>query len=140
MNSVDIRALLQPLFDEYEVAMTPASESSLNLFAARASARNVPHDVVAQLTDFYSVVDGVPSLDSLAIHGSADLVIFDWWDQRELWLGQRDLYTLRWSRDRYCIGDAANVSHSPSDEYLTFAEALCQLVRIYERPGSEVPG
>jgi hypothetical protein len=94
---LDISALLKPLFDAYKVAMKPASESSLNLFRGRAIERKVPHDVVTQLTNFYSIVDGVTCLNSLDIHRCADLILFEWWDQQELWLGQRDFYTIRWS-------------------------------------------
>ncbi|HSN55367.1 MAG TPA: hypothetical protein VLT32_11875, partial [Candidatus Sulfomarinibacteraceae bacterium] len=133
---VNIETLLKPLFDEYDVAMEPAGESSLRLFAKRANDRNVPPHVTEQLTDFYSIVDGVPGLDSLDIHRCADLIIFEWWDQQELWLGQRDLNTLRWSlsKDRFCIGDASNVSFSPEEEYPTFGEALRHMVRIYDLP------
>src|SRR5262245_40515987 len=136
-DGVDFVALLEPLFAAYEKPMEPASEASLELFRARTAERKVPRDVVAQLVEFYSVLDGVPCLDSLAIHPCADLILFEWWDQQELWLGQRDFYTLRWSqaKDRFCIGDASNVSFSASDEYRTFAEALRQMVKMYE--GSE---
>ena len=61
-STVDVVALLKPLFDSYKVAMKPARESSLNLFRARADERMVPHDVVRQLSRFYSIVDGVPCL------------------------------------------------------------------------------
>jgi hypothetical protein len=130
-NPVELVPLLKPLFDKYEVAMVPASETSLNLFTARANQRKVPSEVIAQLSEFYSVVDGVPCLNSLDIHRCADLIIFEWWDERELWLGQRDFYTLRWSwaKDKYCIGDAGNVSFSPSDEFRSFAEAVRQMVK-----------
>ena len=134
-NIVDVVALLKPLFDSYDVAIKPTSETSLNIFRARAVERQVPHDVVTQLTDFYALVDGVPCLDSLAIHRCEDLILFEWWDQDELWLGQRDFYTLRWSRsiDRFCVGDAGNVSFSTSDEYRTFAEALRHMVILYDK-------
>jgi hypothetical protein len=135
MNSTsNFVALLKPLFDVYQVAMVPATARSLNLFTARAKKRKVPHEVIAQLTDFYSIVDGVRCLDSLAIHRCADLIIFEWWDQQELWLGQRDYYTLRWSwsKDSFCIGDAGDVSSSRKDEYPTFAKALRHMVKLYD--------
>jgi len=141
MKSTDnFEALLKPLFDLYEVAMVPASESSLNLFKTRAAEREVPEDVIAQLAEFYSVVDGVPCLNSLAIHTCADLVIFEWWNQRELWLGQRDFYSLRWAKGRYCIGDASSVSFSPGDEYHSFVDALRHMVIMYDTPESAESG
>jgi len=130
-NTIDIVGLLKPLFDSCEVAMKPASESSLSLFRARCNEHNVPNDVVRQLSDFYAIADGVPCLNSLDIHRCADSILFEWWDQQELWLGQQDFYILRWSsaNGRFCIGDAGNVSFSSSDEYRTFADALSQMVK-----------
>ena len=85
-----------------------------------------------QLLDFYSIVDGIPCLNSLDIHRCDDLILFEWWEQQELWLGQRDFYTVRWSsaKKRFCIGDAGNVSFSKSDEYRTFAGALHYVVNL----------
>ena len=34
-NTVDVVALLRPLFDAYKVAMKPASESSINLYQSK---------------------------------------------------------------------------------------------------------
>jgi len=134
--AVDIETLLKPLFEESDVPMKPAGESSLSLFRKRASDRKVPPSVTDELCRFYSIVDGVPCLDSLDIYRCADITIFEWWDQRELWLGQRDNNTLRWSssKDRYCIGDSSNISFSPETEFRTFGEALQELVRIYDLP------
>jgi hypothetical protein len=129
-SSSTFLALLKPLFDDYHVAMVPASESELSLFTIRAKEHDVPSDVILQLIDFYSVVDGIPCLDSLDIRPCSDMTIFEWWQYKELWLGQRDFCTLRWTKGRYCIGDASNVSFSPSDEYVTFAEALNHIVRL----------
>ena len=125
-------ALLKPLFDERGVAMTPASESALSLFTERAEQHGLPSDVISQLTDFYSVVNGVPCFDSLDIHSCSDVSIFEWRQHEELWLGQRDFCTLRWVNGMYCIGDASNVSFSSSDEYDTFVEALNRIVRLYD--------
>jgi len=137
--SVDYVGLLKPLFDVYETEMKSASEESLAEFRRRAGEHGVPQDVIAQLADFYSVTDGVvPCLDSLGIHSCADSILFEWWDHQELWLGQRDFYTLRWSqaKNRFCIGDAGNVSFSENDEYRTFAEALRHMVNLYDSPES----
>ena len=137
-STVDFTALLRPLFDANAVAIKPADENLLNVFKERLRERKVPAKVAEQLANFYSVVDGVPCLDSLDIHRCEDLVIFEWWDQQELWLGQRDFYTLRWSsaKERFCIGDAGNVSFSASDEYRTFIEALRRMVKMYDTPES----
>jgi hypothetical protein len=133
-STVSIEALLRPLFDEYDLPMKPAGESSLSLFKKRASDRKVPPNVTDELCRFYSIVDGVPCLDSLEIYSCADMIIFEWWDQQDLWLGQRDHNILRWSssKDRFCVGDASNISFSPQEEFRTFAEALRHMVRLYD--------
>jgi len=137
-RAVDVVGLLKPLFDAYKVVMKPARKRSLDVFKTRVEDRKVPHAVVTQLMDFYSITDGVPCLDSLDIHRCDDLILFEWWDQKELWLGQRDFYTLRWSstKERFCIGDAGNVSFSESDECRTFGEALLHMVKLYDSPES----
>jgi hypothetical protein len=137
-GAVNVVALLEPLFDAYAVAITPASQRALDVFKTRADERKVPQDVAEQLIDFYSIVDGVPCLDSLDIHRCDDVIIFEWWDEQELWLGQRDVYTLRWSSSnaRFCIGDAGNVSCSADHEYRTFVEALFHMVNLYDPPDS----
>ncbi len=134
----EVVALLAPLFEAYRVAMRPASDASLRLFRTRAAERGVPPGVVAQLADFYALLDGVPCLDSLDVHRCADVILFEWWDDaRELWLAQRDYHVLRWSwaRDRFCVGDAGTISCSADDEYRTFAEALRRLATVYGVPG-----
>jgi hypothetical protein len=114
-------AFLVKLFDEYGKTPTPATGKSLNAFIKRASEREVPEEVVAELSSFYSFANNVP----LGVHPCDDLVIFEWWDDdHQLWLGQRDFYTLRWADGRYCVGDAGDVSLSPADEFGTFAEAI----------------
>lgn len=132
--NVDFVGLLKPLFDIYHVPMNPADQSKLKLFESRASERSVPPIITAQLLQFYSVVNGVPCLDSLHIHPCHDSIIFEWWDQRELWLGQRDCNALWWSSSKkcFCLGDAGNMSFSKTDEFSTFYEALVQMVRLFD--------
>src|SRR6056297_1835621 len=80
-NSVDFVTLLKPLFDANETPINPATEASLELFKSRTFERNIPSDITMELADFYSIVGGVPCLDSLDIHRCDDLVLFEWWDQ-----------------------------------------------------------
>ena len=47
--------------------------------------------MIAELAAFYEVTDGVPCLDGFDFHAGGDEILFEWWDDRELWLGQRDL-------------------------------------------------
>lgn len=52
-KTVEIKALLEPLFDECNVAMKPADEISLRLFTERADDREVPLHATEHLTCLY---------------------------------------------------------------------------------------
>ncbi|WP_157572382.1 hypothetical protein [Nevskia soli] len=131
MKNNALVTLLAPLFASYKKPMIPASDAALRKFKVMAAERNVPADVVEQLTDFYSVVDGVPGLDSLSIHKCADIIVFEWWSDGELWLGQRDFYILRWHKNKYCVGSAGTISFSPAHEFHTLAEGVGHMVGLY---------
>lgn len=118
------RQLLEPLFREYDRAMVPATQAALDRFRERAREAGVPPEVIAELAAFYEVTDGVPCLDSFDFHAAGDEILFEWWNARELWLGQRDFYTLRWASGRFCLGDASNVSFSPEHETATLVGLL----------------
>ena len=119
-----VRELLSALFVQYEQSFSPASESAIRTFIERSRAKNVPPSVVEELVAFYKVTNGVPCLDGFDFHACDDEIIFEWWDHRELWLAQRDFYTMRWAGDRYCLGDASNVSFSPEYEFATVADLI----------------
>jgi hypothetical protein len=128
-----VRDLLAPLFASYGQAMNPASEEALHWFVRAADGRGVPHGVVEQLSRFYRVTNGVPCLDGFDFHTCDDDVLFEWWDRQEVWLGQRDFYTLRWAAGKFCLGDAANVSFSAEHEYETLVELLEGALREWNR-------
>jgi hypothetical protein len=134
-----IRDLLVPLFASYGRAMAPASEEALHRFSLAAENRGLPRAVVVQLSRFYQVTNGVPCLDSFDFHACDDQILFEWWDRQELWLGQRDFYTLRWAAGRFCLGDAANVSFSAEHEYETLVELLYGAFREWSG-GASYPG
>jgi hypothetical protein len=119
-----LRIMLRPLFADYEQEMVPASESEINTFTKRACDEDVPRDVVEELVAFYGVTNGIPCLDGFDFHRCDDILIFEWWDHRELWLAQRDFYTLRWAHNRFCLGDAGNVSFSKDDEYTALTSLI----------------
>lgn len=94
---------------------TPASDERISVFRARATERAVPADVTAQLAALYAVADELTDDDHLGLHPCDDLVIFEWWPDRELWLGQRHFHTLRWTPDAgFALGDASTVAHDPT--------------------------
>ncbi len=105
-----------------------ATEKQIEVFTQRASERGVDTQVIKQLVDLYSVADSFEYDVIMAFHSCTDLVIFEWWDDRALWLGQRDFYTLRWTDGKFCLGTACDVSFSGAYEFDTLLELLegCQ--------------
>lgn len=120
-----VMKLLLPLFTDYGKTIIPAGENSLAEFYRQMSKRNIPSHVIDQLTEFYKISNGIPCLDGFDFHRCDDEILFEWWeDSKELWLGQRDNDVLRWTNDKYCLGDASNVSYSEEYEFSTLVELL----------------
>lgn len=118
--------LIKPIFDIYKVEICPATESQINDFKKIALERGVPNKTISELTEFYKVSNGIPCLDSLDIHKINDFTIFEWWDDNELWLGQRDFYTIRWKGNKYHLGDSSNVNFG--DKYIS--DSLIGILQI----------
>ena len=126
----ELKALLTPLFESWQAEMIPATKTMLDQFQAQAVNAGVPAAVIEELLVFYQISNGVPCLDGFDFHACNDEIVFEWWDDgQELWLGQRDFYTLRWAANQYCLGDAANISFSAADRYDTLAELLNAALR-----------
>ena len=125
--------VLEPIFQEHGCRVKSAPEESLTIFKLRAHGHGVPDEVTKQLTSFYLQVAEVPCLDSFVVHGCNEIIIFEWWQDGELWLGTRDYYILRWSSEkaRFCIGDANNVSFSNEEEFIMFSDAVVALANVY---------
>ena len=113
-----------PLFSGYDENLVPADENLLSDFSKRALSRGVAAQVVNELLEFYNVTNGVPCLDSFDFHRCDDEILFEWWDDRILWLAQRDYYTLRWLNNMYCLGDAGNNSFGEAYEFDTLTALL----------------
>jgi hypothetical protein len=123
-GSEKIKELLMPLFSGYDEKLVPADENLLSDFSKRALSRGVASQVVNELLEFYNVTNGVPCLDSFDFHRCDDDILFEWWDDRILWLAQRDFYTLRWLNNKYCLGDAGNNSFGIQFEFETLTGLL----------------
>jgi hypothetical protein len=123
-NQQKILELIQPLFNSYREEIIPADEKSLDHFRSKALRKGVPDSVIEELISFYSISDGVPCLDSFDFHRCNDEILFEWWNEKELWLAQRDFYVLRWSQNKFCLGDASNRSFSTEYEFDTLRELL----------------
>jgi hypothetical protein len=125
-NQQRIKGLLTPLFADYDKEIFPADAEKIDLFINRCKENGVPSKAADQLVEFYRVTDGVPCLDSFDFHTCDDLILFEWWDDKELWLAQRDYYTIRWSTEKrkFCLGDASNVSLDEKYEFDSLIELL----------------
>lgn len=109
--------------------VTPASAPDLAVFTARCGAAGVPDDVVAELTGLYALADGLTDDDVVGFHPCADPVLFEWWADGELWLGQRHLTTTRWSAGLgYALGDAAGPSFGPDSEFGSLRALLASVL------------
>jgi hypothetical protein len=115
---------LSQLFADYDAKMTPASAAELKVFRDRAKERDVPVEAVKELSRFYQLSNGVPCLDSLDIHRCEDILLFEWWEDGELWLGGRDMNVFRWTGGKYCIGDAANASYGSDSDFQTLVDLI----------------
>jgi len=116
--------LLKPLFDDYDKKFEPASEKQVFDFSEKCKQRNVPVLVCEQLIEFYSVTKGGFCLDGFSFHRIDDEILFEWWKDNELWLGGCNDDVLRWTNNKFCLGDASNVSFSDEYEFDTLTELL----------------
>ncbi|NKC19125.1 hypothetical protein CWC29_009775 [Pseudoalteromonas sp. S4498] len=131
MNLMEwVQATLPELMSDHEIK--PASAESLVIFTAKATVQLVPNEVIAQLVSFYAHLAEVPCLDSLVVHHCDDPIIFEWWGDKELWLGSKDFYVLRWSAEKacFCIGDVSNVSFGEDEEFPDFNDAVIHLATL----------
>ena len=132
-NYEQVMKSLQSLFDDYEKKIIPANEKSLAKFHKQTSKRNIPSNVVEQLTEFYKISNGIPCLDGLAFYRCDDEILYEWWDSdKALWLGSKDDDVFRWSNDKFCLGDASNVSFGEEYEFSTLVELL---EKVFEESG-----
>ncbi|RYZ20528.1 MAG: hypothetical protein EOO10_23145 [Chitinophagaceae bacterium] len=120
----DFATLLLPLFEPEEEKVTPATEDELDNFMTIAAGKGVPQDVIVQLVTFYTVTNGIEGIDGFSFFACDDETLFEWWDDKELWLGQRDDDVLRWANGKFCLGDASNVSYDTKFEHDTLLQLL----------------
>jgi len=116
--------LLKPLFDDYDEKFEPASEKQVFDFSEKCKQRNVPVSVCEQLIEFYSVTKGGFCLNGFSFHGIDDEILFEWWKDSELWLGDCNDDVLRWHEGCFCIGDASNIYYSDDYKFQTLIELL----------------
>jgi hypothetical protein len=107
--------LLKPLFDDYDKKFEPATEKQIFDFSEKCKQRKVPVSVSEQLVEFYRITKGGFCLNGFSFHEIDDEILFEWWNNNEIWLGNCNDDVLRWGNGCFCLGDASNVAYS--DEY-----------------------
>ena len=123
-NQNEIRDLLKSIEDEYSDDLIPASIENIELFKIKAEANGVNTSVIEQLVDLYTVADNYMAQMILGFHSCNDAVLYEWWAEKELWLGQLDFNTIRWANDKFCLGDASTISYSKNNEYDTLVDLI----------------
>ncbi|GAB5399261.1 MAG: hypothetical protein Aureis2KO_08460 [Aureisphaera sp.] len=118
--------LIQPIFNTSWKEVIPATESQLTEFSRLAHNKGVPEKTILELVEFYRITNGIPCVDSLEIHQIDDSILFERWEERELWIGQRDFYMIRFKDNKYHLGDASNLNYG--DEYVS--ESLIGILQI----------
>ncbi|AMR28746.1 hypothetical protein A0257_17675 [Hymenobacter psoromatis] len=136
-----ISALLTELVAEQPdyYLIQPASELALATFEQQAIAQGVPPEVTQQLADFYQVANAFSYEFCLGFFSCDDVVLFEWWPQKELWLSLSHMDVIRWSAGKFCVGDASNVSYSPADEYDTLLDLLIGCGRYIKETEAAAP-
>ena len=117
---------IQELFDQYndecyKYSCEPATEAQIQIFVENCKTHVVPADIINELVEYYKLNNNF-----FKYFICDDLLIFEWYDQGCLWLGQRDLWSFRCLVDKhkYAIGDAGNDSFGEDYEFDTIEEML----------------
>lgn len=121
-----IRSILDSLVgDDYEqYPIVPASEMQINIFRRKAESNGLDKTVTEELISFYETADSFNYEIVLGFHPCDHELIFEWWDDKILWLGSRDFYVIRWVGGKYCLGDSSQISFSKEFEFSSFVEFL----------------
>lgn len=123
-NQEKIIALLTSLPLSGSCKIEPATKQQIDIFTQRALSRGLDDSAIKQLVELYEVANAYGYETIIQFHSCDDLILFEWWDNEQLWLGQRDFHTTRWANGKFCMGDASNVSFSEEEEFETLAEFI----------------
>lgn len=112
-------SFLKELPTDFTYGLQPATSDQIIIFENNAKRLGVKESVISELIDLYRVANKLDFEVILGFHSCDDQIIFEWWSEGVLWLGQRDFNTLRWVNDKFCLGDAGDYSYSKDNEYDT---------------------
>ena len=127
-----IKSLFTNLVDSKHYEIKPATKEQIDIFTQRAIENAIDTKVIRQLVDLYEVADFFYYEIIIGFHHCDDPAIFEWWNDKELWLGQRDFYTLRWAKGKFCLGDASSISISDDYKFDTLIELIERCVKEIE--------
>ena len=113
----EIKALLHALPEKNRSNTIPATQKELEIFKHKATFFGVNKIIIEELVNLYIVANNFKYEVILGFHSCTDDIIFEWWEDGELWLGQNDCNTLRWVNGKFCLGDASNISYTKNYEY-----------------------
>jgi hypothetical protein len=124
-----IKLLFTNLVNRQHYEIKPATKEQINIFTQRAIENGVDTKVIQQLVELYEVADFFYYEIIIGFHHCDDPVIFEWWNDKELWLGQRDFNTLRWAQGKFCLGDASSISFSDDYKFDTLIELIERCIK-----------
>lgn len=128
----NIWSFLRELPRDMTYAVLPATNIQLEIFRTNAKRYGVKDSVIEELLSLYQVANKLDFEVILGFHSCDDEIIFEWWNEGVLWLGQRDFNTIRWVNDKYCLGDAGDYSYSKKNEYETLEELVRGCIKEIE--------
>lgn len=123
-NQIETKLLLNSVNNNCGDELKPASYEKIEKFKINAQQKGVSDEVINQLADLYLVSDNFMVEVIMGFHPCNDELLFEWWDEKELWIGQRDFNTLRWANGKFCLGNASSISYSEKDEYDTLTQLI----------------
>jgi hypothetical protein len=134
----NIRSVLKPLFDFHDmVELKPSSPAHLQMLRKQLEYIGLPSYHICDLIAFYSVCDG-NGADCFQFHAANDPVIFEWWqDDRQLWLGQRDMDLYRLAGNKFCIGSVGRDSLGNDYEFENMSGLLTKIINEYLENNAE---
>ena len=123
-NQEKIITLLTNLPNGGDYQIKAATKQQIDIFTQRALSNGLDKSAIKQLVEFYEVANAYSYEMIVQFHSCDDLILFEWWYNKELWLGQRDFYTIRWANGKFCMGDASNVSFSEEEKFETLVDFI----------------
>lgn len=124
MNKQNTWTFLNDLPKDFTYGVKPATDEQIEIFKKKSIQLGVNENVIKELISLYRVANPLDFEIIMSFHPCEDEIIFEWWEDGVLWLGQRDFNTLRWVDGKFCLGDAGNYSYSKENEYDTLVNLV----------------